>query len=59
MLLERLALDLDHPVAVEPRDVFVQQLTAELPEARVLERVTHGRGEPPRVVTFALWSEER
>lgn len=55
--LRRLALD--HHVALEPREALVQELTEALPEARAIDRATHPRGKPPRVITFALLSEER
>ena len=55
--LERLAVD-GH-VALEPREALVQQLTEALPEARAIDRATHPRDKAPRVITFALLSEER
>ena len=46
----------DKAVPVAERDAFVAYLTAELPEARLIKRITDaGTG---RVITFELLSEE-
>jgi len=44
-------------VAHAARDVLVQELTASLPEARVIDRVIHAHASS-RVITFELLSTE-
>lgn len=46
----------DGAVAMAARDVFVQQLTDALPEARVIQRINDDH--TARVITFELLSEE-
>jgi hypothetical protein len=53
--LKRIASD--GAVVLAARDAFVQQLAAELPETRIIERIIHA--PTSRVITFALLSEER
>ncbi len=47
----------DGAVALASREAEVQQLAAELPEARAIERLAHD--SEGRVLTFELLSEER
>ena len=46
----------DGAVAIEDRDAFVERLTAALPEARVIKRVTDDH--TARVITFELLTEQ-
>ena len=46
----------DGAVALEDREAFVERLTAALPEARVIKRVTDDHTS--RVITFELLTEE-